>query len=84
LSSLRVTIRYLVTSMTKALLPDCSIYPGSQFSFCGSKLLRLRMCSWGPSMLKKSFGTLTQICASTHSCLGALRTIPSTSAWILL
>ncbi|XP_055749408.1 small nuclear ribonucleoprotein Sm D1 isoform X1 [Salvelinus fontinalis] len=38
-------------------------------------------CSWGPSMLQKCFGTLPQICASTQSCLGALRTIASTS-WL--
>jgi hypothetical protein len=35
----------------------------------------------GPSMLEKCFGTLPQICASTQSCLRALRTIPSTS-WL--
>ena len=33
-------------------------------------------------MLQKYFGTLPQICASTQSCLGALRTIPSTS-WLV-
>ncbi|KAK6308683.1 hypothetical protein J4Q44_G00201460 [Coregonus suidteri] len=32
-------------------------------------------------MLQKCFGTLPQICASTQSCLGALRTIPS-SSWL--
>uniref|UniRef100_A0A674ADY1 Phosphodiesterase n=1 Tax=Salmo trutta TaxID=8032 RepID=A0A674ADY1_SALTR len=33
----------------------------------------------GHSMLQKCFGTLPQICASTQSCLEALRKIPSTS-----
>ena len=39
------------------------------------------LCSWGPSMLQKCFGILPQICALTQSCLGTLRTIPSTS-WL--
>jgi hypothetical protein len=72
-SSFRVTIRFLVTSLTKALLP---------------RLLRLtgqpalgRDHSWWPSMPHKFFGTLPQICVSTQSCLGALRTIRPTS-WL--
>ena len=32
-------------------------------------------------MLKKSFGTIHQMCCLTQSCLGALLTIPSTS-WL--
>ena len=42
---------------------------------------RRPLCSKGSSMLQKSFDTLPQICASTQACLGALRTIPSTS-WL--
>ena len=49
----------------------------------GSKLLPFKNdgghCSWRPSILQKCFGTRPQICASTQSCLSALRTIPSTS-----
>jgi hypothetical protein len=44
-------------------------------SLGSSKILpftRRPLCSWGPSMLLKCFGTLTQICPSTQSCLGAL------------
>jgi hypothetical protein len=32
------------------------------------------LCSWGPSMLQKCFGTLPQISTSTQSCLRALWT----------
>ena len=39
-------------------------------------------CFGGPSLLQNFFGTLPQICASTQSCLGALRTITSTS-WLV-
>ena len=57
----------------------------SRKSLGGSKILSFKNdwghCSRGPSMLHKCFGTLPQICVSTQCCLGALRTIPSTS-WL--
>ena len=37
-SSIRVTIGFLVNSLTKAILPNCKVCP---------------LCSWGPSMLQK-------------------------------
>jgi hypothetical protein len=54
----------------------------SRKSLGGSKLLLFEndggpLCSWGPSMLQKCVGTLLQ--TSSQSCLGAKRTIPSTS-----
>ena len=83
-NSVRVTIRFLVTSQIKALLPRLLSLAGwtALGSLGGSKLLPLKneaLCSWGPSMLQTFFGTLPQICASTQTCLGCLRTIPSTS-----
>jgi hypothetical protein len=41
----------------------------------------IAQCYWRPSMLQTFFCIFPQICASTQSCLGALRTIPSTS-WL--
>jgi hypothetical protein len=86
-SSVRVTIRYFVTSLTKALLPIAQFgqADSSRKSLGGSKPLPFKNdgghCSWGLSMQQKCFGTLPQICASTQSYLRALRTIPSTS-WL--
>ena len=57
----------------------------SRKSLRGFKLLPFKkwrpLCSWEPSMLQNCFGIFPQICASTKSHLGALRTIPSTS-WL--
>ena len=85
-SSVRVTIGFLITSLTKALFPrllSLAGRPALRKSLGDSKLLPFKNdgghCFWGPSMLQTFFRTLPQICASTQSCLGALRTIPSTS-----
>jgi hypothetical protein len=85
-SSVRVTIGFLVTSLTKALLPrllSLAGRPSSRNSLGGSKLLPVKndggpLCSWGPSVLQTFFDILPQICASTQSCRGALPAIPST------
>ena len=57
----------------------------SRKSLGGSKLLPFNNVGHGVlgdlQMLQMFFGTLTQICASKQSCLGALRTVPSTS-WL--
>ena len=75
-----------VTSLTKALL--CRLLSLARRPALGRvsvvpNFLHLRMMEatvfLGPSMLQTFFGTLPQICVSTQSCLGALRTIPSTS-----
>jgi hypothetical protein len=54
-SSVRVTIGFLVPSLTKALLPYCRA-ASSRKSLGGSKLIPFKndgepLCSWGPSML---------------------------------
>ena len=76
---------------SRPLSSDCSVYPAasSRKSLGGSRLLTFNNdgghCVPGPSTLQKFFGTLSQICSSTQSCLRALQTIPLTSlAWFLL
>ena len=73
-------------------LPDQGHFPpvaqfggadSSRKSIGGSKRWR-PLCSWGPSMPQNYFGTLPQICASTQSCVGALRTIPSTHGLVFV
>jgi hypothetical protein len=75
-SSVRVTIGFLVTSLTRALFPRlCSLdgLPALGRVLVVPNFFHLRMtrplCYWGLSMLQKVFGTLTQICASTQSWL---------------
>ena len=87
-SSVRVTIRFLVTSLTKALLLRLLILarrPALGRVLVVPNFFNLRMMEAtvfsGTSMLQKCFGTLPQICALTQSCLRALQTIPSTS-WL--
>ena len=87
-SSVRVTIEFLVTSLTKALLPRFLSLPGRPALgrvLVVPNFFHLRRMEatvfLGPSMLQTCFGTLPQICASTQSCLGALCKIPSTS-WL--
>jgi hypothetical protein len=76
-----VTIGFLVTSLTKALLLwflSLAEQPALGRVLLVTNFFHLRktpLCSWEPSTLLKCF------CASTQSCLGALRTIPSTS-WL--
>ena len=80
--------RGLVTYLTKALLHRLlrlAWRPALGRVLVVPNFFHLRMVGatvfWGPSVLQTSFGTLLQICASTQSCLGPLRTIPSTS-WL--
>jgi hypothetical protein len=84
--SRRTTI--LVTSLTKTLLPrlfNLAEQPAlgrvlvvpNCFHFMNDK----GHCFWGPSMLQTFVGTLARVCATTQSCLGALRTIPL-SSWL--
>ena len=85
--SVRVTIRFLVTSLTKALLPQLLSLAGRPAlgrALVVLNFFHLRMmcslCSWGPSMLQTFFGTLPQMCLD-KTCLWALRRIPLTS-WL--
>ena len=82
--SVRVAIGFLVTSLTKAHLPLIAVQFGwaasSRMSLAGSKRLPFKNdgghCVIGNlQCCRHFFGTLPQICASTQSCLGALRTI---------
>ena len=77
-----MTIRFLVTSLTKALLPrllSLAGRPALGKVLVVANFFHLRMMEatvfMGPSMFQKCFGTLPHICTSTQSCLGALRTI---------
>ena len=88
--SVRVTIVFLVTSLTEALLPrllSLAGRPALGRVLVVPNFFHLRMMEasvfWGPSMRSTFFFFLAlhQICASTQSCLGALRTIPLTS-WL--
>ena len=89
-SSVRVTIGFLVTSLTKALLPlllSLARRPALG-SPGGSKPLPFKndgtYCVLGDLQYWRNvLVSLPQTCASTQSCLGALRTIPSTS-WLAL
>jgi hypothetical protein len=71
------------------LLPDQGPPPIAQFGQVARVLVvpnfHLRMMEatvfLGTFNATDIFGTLSEICASTQSCLGALRTIPSTS-WL--
>ena len=88
-SSVRVTIGFLVTSQTKAFLLrlfSLAGQPALGRALVVRNFFHLRMMEatvfFRTSMRHKCFGTLSQICASTQSCLGALRTIPLTS-WLV-
>ena len=76
--ALSVTIRFLVTSLTKALLPW--LVSLAKRPALGRVLVVpdffYPLCSWGSSMLQKCFGTLPQTCASTQSCFRDLRSLP--------
>ena len=86
-SSVRVTIGFLVTSLTKALLPrllSLAGWPALGRFLVIPNYFHLRMEAavlLGTFKAADIFGILPQICASTQSFLGALRTIPSTS-WL--
>jgi hypothetical protein len=82
-SSVSVTMGFLVTSQMKALLPRLLRLAGrpALLSLGGSKLLPFKNdgghCVLGDiQCCRNVFGTLPQICATTQSCLGFLRTIP--------
>ena len=87
-SSVRVTIWFLVSSLTKALLHQLLSLTG--WPALGRVLVvpnhsHLRMTAaialLGIFNAADIFWCLPQICASTQSCLEALQTIPSTS-WL--
>ena len=87
-SSVRVTIGFLVTSLTKALLPrllSLAGRPALGRVLVVPNFFHLRMMEatvfLGTINAAEMFWSLPQICASTQSCLGALRTIPSIS-WL--
>ena len=75
--------RFLVTSLTKALLPRLAGQPASGRVLVVPNFIHLRMMEATVFLrtfnAANIFGTLPQVCALTQSCLGALRTIPSTS-----
>jgi hypothetical protein len=74
-SSVKVTIRFLVTSLTKALLPQklcLAIRPALGRVLVVPSFFHIRMMEATVFLDLQFFGTLPQICASTQSCLGAL------------
>ena len=84
--SVRVTIGFLVTSLTMALLPrllSLAGWPALGRVLVVPNFVHLRMTEatviLGTFNAAETFGTLPQICASKESCLGALWTISSTS-----
>ena len=86
--SVSVTIGFLVTSLTKTLLPrllGLAGRPALGRVLVVPNFFHLRMMEatvfLGTFNAAYIFGTLPQICASTQSCLGALQTIPLTS-WL--
>ena len=78
-----VTIGFLVTSLTKALLPQ--LLSLARRPALGRVLVVPNPLSelWRPlgnlQCSRKGFCSLPQICASTQSCLWALQAVPSTS-----
>jgi hypothetical protein len=87
-SFVRVTIRFLVNSPTKAFLPQLlslARQPALGRVLVVTNFFHLRMIVvtvfLGTFNAAAIFGTLPQICAWTQSCLGALRTVTSTS-WL--
>ena len=81
-SSVRVTIGFLVISLLPRLL-ILARRPALGRILAVPNVFHLIMMEatvfLGPFNAAECFVTLPQICASTQSCLGALRTLPSTS-----
>ena len=67
--ALSVNIRFLVTSLTKTLLPRFLSLAGQPALGTVLVVPNFFHSSWGPSMLQNIFNTLPQIGASTQSCL---------------
>ena len=80
----RVTIGFLVTSLTKALLPRSFRRPASSRRSPGGSIYGWwrPLCSLGLSKQQNCFCNLPQICSSRQSCLGGLQTIPLTSCLV--
>ncbi len=91
-SSTRVTIRFLVTTLTKALLHQLLSLSRREVSSKKNpgclKLVPLRLmettCLFDPSMQNIFIWTLPQMCSLMHTCFWALQTSFDLRAWFLL